>query len=58
MRLMASKDIYFVPFGQDDPENKPKSMVAEMTLLKDTILAALDGRQVQPLIIEKFRNPN
>ena len=58
MRLMASKDIYFVPFGQDDPEKKPKSMVAEMTLLKDTILAALNGRQVQPIIIEKFRNPN
>lgn len=55
MRLMASKDIYFVPYGQDDPENKPKSMVADMSLLRATILAAIEGKQLQPVIIEKYR---
>ncbi|MDP4164817.1 MAG: dipicolinate synthase subunit B, partial [Bacillota bacterium] len=33
MRLMATKNIYFIPFGQDDPVKKPNSMVARMTLL-------------------------
>ncbi len=55
MRLMASKDVYFVPYGQDDPENKPKSMVADMSLLRATILAAIEGKQLQPVIIEKFK---
>ena len=55
MRLMAAKDIYFIPYGQDDPENKPKSMVANMSLIKETVEAALEGKQLQPVIIEKFR---
>lgn len=41
MRLMATKNIYFVPFGQDAPEKKPNSMVARMELLEDTVLEAL-----------------
>lgn len=56
MRLMAAKDIYFIPFGQDDPFKKPKSMVAEMTLLKETVLAALEGRQYQPVLMERYKN--
>lgn len=56
MRLMAAKDIYFIPYGQDDPENKPKSMVAKMSLIKETIIAAIDGKQLQPVIIEKYRD--
>ncbi|MGR4027008.1 dipicolinate synthase, partial [Bacillus sp. ZZQ-131] len=40
MRLMATKNIYFVPFGQDAPEKKPNSMVARMELLEDTVLEA------------------
>lgn len=54
-RLLVSKDIYFVPFGQDAPEKKPKSMVARMELIPDTVLAAVEGRQLQPLIVEKYR---
>ncbi|MGN1400394.1 MAG: dipicolinate synthase subunit B [Bacillus sp. (in: firmicutes)] len=57
MKLMAAKDVYFIPYGQDDPEKKPKSMVAEMTLLQETIMYALEGKQLQPVIIEKFRFP-
>ncbi|MEH6940452.1 dipicolinate synthase subunit B [Bacillus sp. JJ722] len=56
MRLMAAKDIYFIPYGQDDPENKPKSMVAKMSLISETIIAAIEGKQLQPVIIEKFRD--
>ena len=57
MRLMAAKDLYFVPYGQDDPVNKPNSMVARMSMLKDTIEAALKGEQIQPVIVERFRDP-
>jgi len=56
MRLMSTKNIYFIPYGQDDPINKPNSMVAKMTLLKDTVEEAINGRQLQPVIIERFRN--
>ncbi|MFC3882521.1 dipicolinate synthase subunit B [Bacillus songklensis] len=56
MRLMAAKNIYFIPFGQDAPEQKPNSMVARMSLLTDTVIAALEGKQLQPVIIEKFRD--
>lgn len=56
MRLMATKNIYFIPFGQDAPHTKPNSMVAKMSLLRETVLSALEGRQLQPVIIEKFRD--
>ncbi|KYD09368.1 MAG: dipicolinate synthase subunit B [Caldibacillus debilis] len=55
MRLISAKNIYFIPFGQDDPANKPNSMVADMTLLADTVKHALAGKQYQPMIIERFR---
>ncbi|KAA0548178.1 dipicolinate synthase subunit B [Bacillus sp. BGMRC 2118] len=54
MRLMATKNIYFIPFGQDAPDKKPNSMVARMESLHDTVLAALEGKQVQPVIVERF----
>ncbi|MFY0542732.1 dipicolinate synthase subunit B [Brevibacillus sp. H7] len=53
-KLLASKNIYFVPFGQDAPDKKPNSLVARMELLKETCEAALEGRQLQPLLIERF----
>ncbi|MCX8002179.1 MAG: dipicolinate synthase subunit B [Anoxybacillus mongoliensis] len=56
MRLMATKNIYFIPFGQDDPFKKPNSMVAHMPLLLDTVEAALEGRQIQPVIVEYRRS--
>lgn len=55
-RLMVAKDLFFVPFGQDQPEGKPKSLVAQMDLILETCEAALAGKQLQPVIIEKFRN--
>lgn len=56
MTLMAAKHIYFIPFGQDNPEKKATSLVARMEALKQTIEAALEGKQFQPVLIEKFRD--
>ncbi len=48
--LLSRKYIYFVPFGQDDPEKKPTSLVADFSLVADAAQAALEGRQLQPLL--------
>lgn len=55
MRLMATKNIFFVPFGQDDPFNKPNSLIADMTKIADTIEAALRKEQYQPVLIERYK---
>ena len=49
--LLCRKHYYFTPFRQDDPLGKPTSLVADMSLLPDTIAAALEGRQLQPLLL-------
>ncbi|ABP67728.1 dipicolinate synthase subunit B [Caldicellulosiruptor changbaiensis] len=49
--LINSKNIYFVPFRQDDPISKPNSLVAEYDLLIPTIVQALSGKQIQPLLL-------
>lgn len=51
--LLARKHVYFVPFFQDDPQGKPNSLLADMTLLPDTIKEALEGKQLQPLLLER-----
>ncbi|TSB46456.1 dipicolinate synthase subunit B [Alkalicoccobacillus porphyridii] len=56
MKLMAAKNIYFIPFGQDAPDKKPTSLVARMESLPETVEAALTGKQLQPVIVEKFRD--
>jgi len=48
--LLNTKNIYFVPFGQDDCINKTTSLVADMTQIIKTIENALDGVQVQPVL--------
>ena len=48
--LLARKNVYFVPFSQDDPEKKPRSLVADFSRIRETALAAAEGRQVQPII--------
>ena len=50
-KLLARKHYYFVPFRQDDPINKPTSMVAEFTLIPQTLDAALEGQQLQPILL-------
>jgi dipicolinate synthase subunit B len=58
MRLMTTKNIYFIPYGQDDPKNKPNSMVARMSMLLETVEEALLGKQIQPVIVERFKDEN
>ncbi|MCB7317306.1 dipicolinate synthase subunit B [Lacrimispora sp. 210928-DFI.3.58] len=48
--LFNTKHIYFVPFSQDDPKKKPNSMIARTELIQETLKAALEGRQLQPVI--------
>ena len=49
-KLLNRKHFYFVPFGQDDPAEKPCSMVADFTMLPNALEAALEGRQIQPIL--------
>lgn len=49
--LLPRKYIYFVPFGQDDFEHKPASLVADFSQVADAAQAALEGRQLQPLLL-------
>ncbi len=51
--LLNSKNIYMVPFGQDNPIVKPNSLMADMTKIADTIFEALKGKQLQPVLISK-----
>lgn len=48
--LLNTKNVYFVPFSQDSPDGKHRSMVADFSLIEDTLEKALDGVQIQPII--------
>ncbi|MBQ7876458.1 MAG: dipicolinate synthase subunit B [Clostridia bacterium] len=49
--LLNTKNIYFVPFGQDDPIKKHNSLVSDFSLIAPTIEEAMNGRQLQPILI-------
>ena len=49
-RLLNRKNVYFVPFGQDDPEKKPNSLQADFSFAGETLEAAMAGCQLQPLL--------
>ena len=49
--LLARKYIYFVPFGQDDPDKKPTSLVADFNQVAEAAQASLEGRQLQPMLL-------
>ena len=51
-RLLNRKHVFFVPFRQDDPAKKPRSLQADFSLLDETVQAALQGRQLQPILKE------
>lgn len=55
--LFNAKNIYFVPFGQDNWEKKPNSLVAHLNLLKPTLELALEHKQYQPVLISYPTNP-
>lgn len=50
--LLERKNIFFVPLGQDDPGAKPHSMVCDFARIGETLAAALEGRQLQPLLMK------
>lgn len=50
-QLLNQRNIYFVPMKQDDPNGKPRSVVAELTQLIPAVEAALEGRQLQPILL-------
>ena len=52
VKLMNLKYVYFVPFGQDDYEKKPNSLVAHFDLVIPTIEDAILGKQIQPVLKE------
>lgn len=49
--LLNRRHYYFVPFRQDAPSAKPRSLVADMPRIPDTIEAALEGKQLQPILL-------
>ena len=49
--LLGRKNVYFVPFRQDDCKGKPTSLVSDFTLVEETLEAALGGEQLQPLLL-------
>ena len=50
-KLLARKNYYFVPFGQDDPAQKPTSIVANFRQIPETLAAAIAGQQLQPVLL-------
>lgn len=50
-RLLARKHYFFVPFGQDDPNGKPTSLIADFTKIPQALDAALEGKQLQPILL-------
>ncbi|MGI6255319.1 MAG: dipicolinate synthase subunit B [Acutalibacter sp.] len=51
LRLLNTKNVYLVPLRQDDPVKKPVSLVADFTLLPQSIAMALEGKQLQPVFL-------
>lgn len=52
--LLNMKNVYFVPFGQDDFRKKPNSMISHTNLIVETLEYALEGKQLQPVIRSPF----
>ena len=49
--LLARKNYYFVPFGQDDAFGKPCSLISDLAKLNDTVTYALKRKQLQPILL-------
>jgi dipicolinate synthase subunit B len=53
MKLLNAKNVYFIPFGQDDPINKPTSMIADFNKMVETVHHAITyKKQYQPIFIQ------
>jgi dipicolinate synthase subunit B len=51
MKLVNMKNVFFIPFGQDDPIKKPNSLISDFSLMVPATVAALEKKQLQPLLI-------
>lgn len=51
-KLLNTKNIYLVPFGQDDEIKKPKSLVCDYMRIVDTMCQAMQGKQIQPILVK------
>ncbi|RYD06790.1 dipicolinate synthase [Desulforamulus aquiferis] len=51
--LLNTKNVYMVPFGQDSPTGKPNSLKSKMSLIIDSIEYALQGKQIQPILVQQ-----
>ncbi len=47
--LMNAKNVFFVPYGQDNPSIKTKSLIADFKMIAPAVRAALEGKQIQPI---------
>ncbi len=50
-KMLNKKHVYFIPFRQDNPITKPRSLVFDPKYILDTILKALDREQIQPILL-------
>ncbi|MBR6186582.1 MAG: dipicolinate synthase subunit B [Clostridia bacterium] len=55
-KILAMRNVYMVPFGQDDPAGKPRSLVADFSLIPEALAAALAGAQAQPILLGTLKN--
>lgn len=50
-KLLNTKNVFVVPFGQDSPMDKPNSLISKNDLIIPTVLEALKGKQIQPVLV-------
>ena len=50
-KLLNTKNIFFIPFRQDNPITKPTSLSFEPNYIFNTVLYALDNKQIQPILL-------
>lgn len=56
MKLINAKNVFFIPFGQDDPFKKPTSLIADFDKMVETVAYAIEHKkQIQPIIIQYLK---
>ncbi len=55
-KILSMRNVYLVPFRQDDPVNKPRSVVADFDKIPEALAAALAGEQAQPILLAPAKN--
>lgn len=50
-KLLKQKNIFFIPFRQDNPITKPSSLLFSSVYIRETIAKALEGEQIQPMLV-------